>query len=197
LPLHELSVAQIIEEAKLSRATFYFYFGSKYAVIAGLLSQVMEQIYDVARPFLEHKDDEPPQAALRRGIEAAAELWSSHRPALRALSEHWHAVPELRDLWLGVIARFTDAFAGEIDRQRGEGLAPPGVDSRQLAASLLWAAERCFYVAGLAVEDALPSEKEAVDALYALWYGGIYGGRPTDAGAAPQPTRERGERAAR
>jgi AcrR family transcriptional regulator len=178
IPVHELSVAQIIDEAGVSRATFYFYFGSKYGVIAGLLADVMDEVYEVARPFIERPADEPPERALRRGIEAAARLWSSHRFALRAVSEHWHSVPELRDLWLEVIARFTEGFATEIDRQRRDGLAPEGVDSRQLAASLLWASERCFYVSGLGVDTELGSEEGAVDALYALWRGGIYGGRP-------------------
>lgn len=189
--MHQLSVAQIIEEAEVSRATFYFYFSSKYAVITGLLGQVMEEIYDVARPFIERAEEEPPDEALRRGIEAAATLWSTHRFAMRAVSEHWHAVPELREMWLGVMQRFTDAFAGEIDRQRRAGLAPPGVDSRDLSAALLWSAERCFYVAGLAVEADLFSEEKAADALYALWYGGIYGGRPANGDRPRTATRRR------
>jgi AcrR family transcriptional regulator len=171
-------VAQIIDEADVSRATFYFYFGSKYSVVVGLLAQVMDQIYEVARPFVERSDAEAPEHALRRGLEAATSLWSSHRFALRAVSEHWHAAPELRALWMQVMERFTEAFAAEIDRQRAAGLAPPGVASRQLAAALLWSSERIFYVGGLAVEDELPSEGGAVEALYALWHGGIYGGRP-------------------
>ena len=39
VPLQDLSVAQIIERAGVSRATFYFYFSSKYAVVTGLLAQ--------------------------------------------------------------------------------------------------------------------------------------------------------------
>jgi AcrR family transcriptional regulator len=194
VPLHDLSVAQIIDEAGVSRATFYFYFGSKYAVIAGLLAGVMDEVYEVARPFIERPDDEPPERALRRGIEAAAVLWSSHRFALRALSEHWYAVPELRELWMNVMARFTEGFAAEIDRQRSAGLAPPGVDSHRLAASLLWSSERCFYVAGLGVDGELGSEDQAVDALYALWRGAIYGGRPAKSArgrSAPKTARGR------
>jgi AcrR family transcriptional regulator len=187
VPVHELSVAQIIQEAGLSRATFYFYFSSKYSVIGGLLGQIMEEIYDVARPFIERADDESPHESLRRGLEAAAELWGSHRTAMRAVSEHWRAVPELRELWLEIVKRFTAAFAGEIDRQRRDGLAPPGVGSRPLAASLLWSTERCLYVAGLGAEGDLPSEAESVDTLYALWHGGIYGGRPIDTAAAQAP----------
>lgn len=176
LPLNDLSVARIIEGAGVSRATFYSYFNSKFAVLEGLLIQITDQIYDVARVFIERADDEPPEAALRRGLEASAELWRTHRFALRGVSEHWNAVPELRALWLGVVKRFTDGVSGEIERQRAAGIAPDGVDSRELTVALLWATERCLYVAGLGVDQYLSSEDRAVDALYALWRGGIYGG---------------------
>jgi AcrR family transcriptional regulator len=175
MPLQDLSVAQIIEQAEISRATFYFYFSSKFGVVVGLLSKIMDDVYDVARPFMERANDDEPTAALRRSLESAARTWRTHRLALRAVSEHWNAVPELRALWLGVVARFTDGVASEIDRQRAAGLAPAGVDSRELAAALLWACERSFYVAGLDVGSELRSEEHAVDALFAIWRGGIYG----------------------
>jgi AcrR family transcriptional regulator len=189
VPVHELSVAQIIEEAGLSRATFYFYFSSKYAVIAGLLARIMDELYEVARPFMERRDDEDPKVALRRGSASAAKLWHTHRLAMRAVSEYWHAVPELRQMWLEIVGRFTDALGAEIDRQRDAGLAPPGVDSRRLMATLFWGAERCFYVAGLGVDEGLASEEQAGEALYAVWHGAIYGGLP--ATARKRPARRR------
>ena len=60
MPLHDISVADIIEQAKVARATFYFYFSSKYAVVAGLLVQIMDEIYDVVEPFRARSADEPP-----------------------------------------------------------------------------------------------------------------------------------------
>lgn len=189
VPVHDLSVAQIIEEAGLSRATFYFYFRSKYDVIVGLLRRITDELYEIARPFLERPDDEPPETALERGSAAAAKLWGTHRLAMRAVSEYWHAVPELREMWLEILERFKDALGAEIDRQRRAGLAPPGIDSRQLVAALFWGAERCFYVAGLGVEDALASEEQAGEALYQVWHGAIYGNVPV--AASKKPARRR------
>jgi TetR/AcrR family transcriptional regulator, ethionamide resistance regulator len=175
VPLSDLSVAQIIEHAGVSRATFYSYCSSKFAVVEGLLTQIMDQVYDVARPFIDRAVDEPPEVALRRALEASATLWRTHRVALRAVSEHWNTVPELRSLWLDVVRRFTDGVAGEVDSQRAAGIAPAGVETRRLVLTLLWATERIFYVAGLGVEPDLPAEESAVDPLYAIWRGGIYG----------------------
>jgi AcrR family transcriptional regulator len=177
VPLHELSVAQIIEHAGVSRATFYFYCSSKFAVVEGLLTQIMDEIYDVARPFIDRADDEAPDAALRRSLEASAALWRKHRFALRAVSEHWNTVPELRSLWLGVVRKFTDGVAAEVERQRAAGIAPPGVPTAQVVLALLWATERSFYVAGLGVDPGFAGEEDAVAALYAIWHGAIYGAR--------------------
>jgi AcrR family transcriptional regulator len=175
VPLHDLSVAQIIAAADVSRATFYFYFSSKYAVVTGLLARVMDEIYEMVQPFVQRQPDVAPEAALRESLEASAAVWSAHRAVLRATVEHWHAVPELRTRWLGVLRRFTEGVALEIDRERAEGLAPDGPSSRQLAAALMWGTERCLYVAGLGVDEDLPSEQDIVEPLLALWLGTIYG----------------------
>jgi AcrR family transcriptional regulator len=178
VPLHDLSVAQIIEAADVSRATFYFYFSSKYAVVTGLLARVMDEIYETVQPFVQRQPDVAPEAALRESLEAAAAVWTAHRAALRATVEHWHAVPELRTRWLGVVRRFASGVAFEIDRERAEGLAPDGPDSRQMGAALIWSSERCLYVAGLGVDEDLPSEQDIIEPLLALWLGTIYGHAP-------------------
>jgi AcrR family transcriptional regulator len=175
VPLRDLSVAQIIEQAEISRATFYFYFSSKFDVVVGLLSKIMDDVYDMARPFIDRADDDEPHLAMRRSLDAAARTWRTHRLALRAVSENWSAVPELRTLWLAVVERFTAGVAAEIDRQRSVGLAPAGVDSRELTTVLLWATERAFYVSGLGVSSDLRSEEESVEALFAVWRGAVYG----------------------
>jgi AcrR family transcriptional regulator len=175
VPLQDLSVAQIIQRANVSRATFYFYFSSKYAVVIGLLARIMDDVYETMQPFVRRTGDEVAVGALRDSLEAAAAVWSEHRAPLRAVMEHWHAVPELRDLWLDVVKRFSTGLATGIDRERTTGLAPDGIDSRTLATVLIWATERCFHVAGLGVDPDLPNEREIVDALLTMWLGTIYG----------------------
>ena len=200
VPLHELSVAQIIGAAEISRATFYFYFSSKYAVVSGLLARVMDEIFVVVQPFVDRRDDVAPENALRKSLEESIALWQSHRPALRAVHEHWNTTPELRALWIDVVERFKDAVAAEIDRERKAGLAPSGADSRQVAAALLWGTERCLYVAGLGVDRDLPDEKHTLAPLLALWTGALYGasaatdsqpGRRTQTTSKPRKTASR------
>jgi AcrR family transcriptional regulator len=176
VPLQDVSVAQIIERAGVSRATFYFYFSSKYAVVTGLLARVMDEVYEVMQPFIRRDTKTVAEEPLRESLTAAAEVWSTHRASLRAVMEHWHAVPELQTLWLDVVNRFASGLAVDIDRERKAGLAADGLDSRVLGSALIWGTERCFHVAGLGVDEDLPNEQAIVEPLLALWLGTIYGG---------------------
>lgn len=181
VPLHELSVARILQEANVSRATFYFYFSSKYAPVVGLLARVMNEIYDSARPYIDRDPSITPDDALRASLQASTAVWKRHRRVIGATTEHLHVVPELRSIWLEVVERFTEGIAAEIDGERKTRVAPAGPPSRRLAAMLLWSTQYCLYVAGQGSDEDLPSETEIVDELVAMWVGTIYGG----AGAAP------------
>lgn len=174
VPLHDLSVAQIISDAGISRATFYFYFSSKFAVLGGLLARISDEIFQVVQPFVRRQESVAPEQALRDSLAEAVELWQRHRPALRAIHEHWNVNDQLRDLWINVMARFTDAVAGELEREREAGLARHTLDSRPIAATLLWSTVQCLYVAGLGVDPSIPDEREALSALIALWSSALY-----------------------
>jgi AcrR family transcriptional regulator len=181
--LNDLSVGQICDRAGIARGTFYFYFSSKFAVVAGLLAKVMDDIYGSIRPFVDGRADDDPATTLASSLEAGWQVWSSHRKLLRATAEHWASVPELQEMWLGIIERFTDAFAAEIDSERKAGLASEGIDSRVLAAMLLWSTERCAYVAGLGVDEDLPNEQAIFGAMLTIWLRAIYAETPNPARA--------------
>ena len=175
VPLRELSVAQIISAAGISRATFYFYFSSKFAVLSGLLAKVMDETFEQVQPVIGRAGELAPEAVLEQSLSAAVKLWVTHRPALRAIHEHWTTTEELRTLWIGVLERFIDLAATEIDRQREAGLARPGVPSKELASVLIWGSERCLYVAGLGTDPNLPDEQSALAPLLAVWTAALYG----------------------
>jgi TetR/AcrR family transcriptional regulator, ethionamide resistance regulator len=173
-PLNDISVAQILAEAKVSRATFYFYFASKFSVLSGLLERAMNDIFETVQPFLARSPEDSPTVALQRSIRAVTQAWHRHRPVLQAANHHWHSEPELRNLWLAIVERFIAAGAVEIDRERAAGIISSQVPSRTLAATLFWGTERVLYIAGLGVEPSLTDEEAAVDALVAMWRGTLY-----------------------
>jgi AcrR family transcriptional regulator len=174
--LQDLSVAQIISAAGISRATFYFYFSSKFAVLGGLLARVSDEIFQVVQPFVQRHESVHPEEALRESLTAAVSLWQRHRPALRAIHEHWNSTDQLRDLWISVIDRFTQAVAEELDREKQAGLACHAIDSQVIAATLIWSTVQCLYISGMGVEPNLPDESAALSALITLWRSALYAG---------------------
>jgi len=175
----ELTVADILSEAQISRRTFYTHFRSKDQVIVALVERTMREMPAIAQPFLARAPDESRRDALRRSIGLAIKLWSEHRFVLRAVAEQWRDMAEIRESWLAVIERFTTAISAEIDAERAAGQAPPGPDSSQLAAMLLWSTSHTIYIAGLNVDADLPDESSLLDAFTTLWIGTIYGSLPT------------------
>lgn len=173
-PFNDISVAQILAEAKVSRATFYFYFASKFSVLSALLERAMNDIFETVQPFLARPPEESPTTALQRSIRAVTQAWHRHRPVLQAANHHWHSEPELRDLWLAIAERFIAAGADEIERERDAGLVTSPVPSRTLAATLFWGTERVLYIAGLGAESGLADEEACVDALVSMWRGTLY-----------------------
>jgi AcrR family transcriptional regulator len=170
-----LSVAEIITAAGVSRASFYFYFAGKQAVLAELVRRAVGAGHEAARPWV--RATAGPRETLRAGIDAGAGLWLANAAVLRAIVESWASDPQLRELWLAQMATFTDAAITRIeaDRQAQPAVAArlAGIDVPALAASLTWTGERLYYLAACGVQ---PFEDRAVlvDTLTHLWVSALY-----------------------
>jgi AcrR family transcriptional regulator len=170
-PLSELAVEDILREAKVSRASFYFYFESKHAILAALLERIVDDVHMAALPYLE-RGETPPDRALHDAVSAILAVWREHTAVMRASLENWQAVPELRDAWGGMLARFTAAAAAQIERDREADVARPGPDATQLAGALIAMNERCIY---FAVSSGEPTDDAAlIDTLTHVWMAAIY-----------------------
>jgi TetR/AcrR family transcriptional regulator, ethionamide resistance regulator len=177
--LRELTVADVIEAAGVSRGSFYFYFESKEAVAAALLERIVDEIHEASLPWLERGNTEP-EAALRKAITGSLTLWRRHAAVLQATVESWQSDTEIRELWGRVLERFTTAAAAQIERDREAGLAPPGLPSEALAGALVAMNERCFY---FALVDSEPgADARLVEALTSIWLSSLYGRRLGEAG---------------
>jgi AcrR family transcriptional regulator len=171
----ELSVAEIITAAGVSRASFYFHFAGKQAVLAELVRRAVDAGHEAAQPWTQATAD--PRETLRAGVDAGAELWLTNAAVLRAIVESWASDPQLRDLWLAQMATFTDAAITRIEADRSTDPAVAArladVDVPALAASLTWTGERLYY---LAASGVAPFDNRAVlvDTLTHLWVSALY-----------------------
>lgn len=76
--IQAVSVAELIAEADVSRATFYGLFSSKY----NLLESILNPIFDMAVRGFQALGTQPATAALDGLIDVYVELWREHRDGL-------------------------------------------------------------------------------------------------------------------
>jgi len=177
-PLHELSVSDIIDQAGISRTSFYVYFASKTAVIAECLRRAMDEVTVATEPFHSQRGRDP-EAAVRVSLQRWVELATAHGALLRAVSEEWPHDEQLRELWFATLATFTAGTARVIRSARRRGDAPAGADPEALAACLMWAYERVLQVALVGEARGLPGPEVMVAPLTQMVVGGLFG-RPLE-----------------
>jgi len=178
-PLHQLSVADIIEAAGVSRTSFYAYFASKTAVIAECLRQVMDQVMVAVRPFHSHSGDDT-EAAIRVSLGQWVEVCRTHGALLRTVSGEWPHDAAIRALWFETLEALTAGTAKAVRDARASGQAPAGADPRALAACLMWGYERVLHVALVGGAVGLPDLDAIVEPLAQMMIGGLYGQAPGD-----------------
>jgi TetR/AcrR family transcriptional regulator, ethionamide resistance regulator len=177
VPLAELSVTQILSAAGVGRTSFYEHFTSKDDVVVKLVRSISAEVAEEIEPMFDRGTRSVDEAFLE-GISNWLRTASRYRPLLVAATEEWPAVPELRRLWFRMLGDFTVRLAALIDRDRADGVAPPGADSEPLAASLVWATERSFHVAMTGYHETLTDAEAIIEPLVQLFVGSIYGRVP-------------------
>jgi AcrR family transcriptional regulator len=171
MSLEELTIGELAREAGVSRASFYFYFESKQAVLAALLASVLAEVREAAKPWLERADT-PPEGALRAAVAGSIGVWRRHGAVLRAAVESSRSAPQIGALWREEIGGFIDAVAAQIERDRAAGVAPADeLDAPALAAALIWMNERTFYV--MTTEDP-GGDDQLAETLTAVWLRAVY-----------------------
>jgi AcrR family transcriptional regulator len=179
-PLHQISVADIIDAAGVSRTSFYAYFASKTAVIAGCLREVMDQVMVAVHPLHAHVNGDL-EGAIRISLQQWVTVATTHGALLRTVSEQWPHDDELRALWCQMMETVTAGTARVIRAARADGQAPAGANPRTLAACLMWGYERVLHVALVGDAVGLPGTEAIVEPLTQMMVGGLYGRSPAAA----------------
>ncbi|WP_344307704.1 TetR/AcrR family transcriptional regulator [Fodinicola feengrottensis] len=174
----DLTVADILAEAGISRGSFYFYFQGKHEVLAELVRQAIDQGHKTSASWLGHRDESDRRAAIRRSIADGAQLWSEQAAVLRAIVEHWRDDPALEELWRGQMDSFAKTTAERIDADRAAGaISHHAIDSQTLAATLTWLGERLYYLAATGTPP-FDNQSELVDVLTHMWMTTLYAESP-------------------
>jgi len=173
-PLHELSVEDILVAANVSRATFYAYFPTKFALATALFDQVFDEISGTMSAYVERQDDAPVLDALGTGIDDSTQVWFRHRHILQTIVQNAHVVPDFAEPMHRIRQRVTDAVAAEIERERAVGLAPPGHDATELSAALVECTIQLLHTATIDHPSATADDSGIAQIIMTLWCGTVY-----------------------
>jgi TetR/AcrR family transcriptional regulator, ethionamide resistance regulator len=177
-PLSAISVDDLARGAGISRPTFYFYFGSKDAVLLTLLDRVVAEA-DAATQDAFSGRPTGPREGWRRAITAYYDTFRAHRALTVAWAEARATNAEIRELWAQVFEGWVRRCAEAIEVERQRGAAPAGPPARDIAVALTSMNERVLY-ATFTGDGPAVAEAGAVDVLLEIWLRVIYGTAPAD-----------------
>jgi AcrR family transcriptional regulator len=97
-PFAELSVSTISLRAGVARSGFYFYFDSKYAVLAQIIAEATEELEELTHYFAPRQPGESPEQFAKRMVGSAAAVCGHNDPVVTACNAARHTDIEIRDI---------------------------------------------------------------------------------------------------
>ena len=115
----DLSVSTISERAGVARSGFYFYFDSKYAVLATIMKDAGDLLDDLTHHFAPREPGEAPAAFAKRMVGSAAAVYANEDPVMTACAAARNTDAEIReimdDFYDGVIAKLITLLENDPD----------------------------------------------------------------------------------
>jgi AcrR family transcriptional regulator len=97
-PFAELSVSSISQRAGVARSGFYFYFDSKYAVLAQILAEVTEELEELTQYFAPRQPGESVEQFAKRMVGSAAAVYAHNDPVMMACNAARYTDAEIREI---------------------------------------------------------------------------------------------------
>ncbi|MGV0741930.1 TetR/AcrR family transcriptional regulator [Mycolicibacterium sp. XJ870] len=171
----DLSVSTISERAGVARSGFYFYFDSKYAVLAVILADAMEELAALTHDYAPREAGETPAAFAKRMVGSAATVFATNDPIMSACTVAQNTDAQIREL----MNDFEDAVIGKIVGlvEQDEGARPISEDIPALVRTLTaTTAMTLSHDSGFVGRDTDPAR--ALDIVERLWLNALWGGLP-------------------
>jgi len=124
-PFAELSVSTISLRAGVARSGFYFYFDSKYAVLAQLLAEAAEELEELTQYFAPRQPGESPEQFAKRMVRSAAAVYSHNDPVVAACNAARHTDSEIRNILERQFEAVLRQIVAVVDAEMKAGTAAP------------------------------------------------------------------------
>lgn len=176
-PFAELSVSTISDRAGVARSGFYFYFDSKYAVLAQILGEAAQELEELTQHFAPRAADETPAQFAKRMVGSAAAVYAHNDPVMSACNIARNTDAEIRDILDGFNEAVIEQIVPIIEDEIRCGRAQPIIDDvRGLVRTL--AAATAFTLSGESSFVGPDRESDrAVRVVENLWLHALWGGQ--------------------
>ncbi|BBX03511.1 TetR family transcriptional regulator [Mycolicibacterium moriokaense] len=171
----DLSVSTISERAGVARSGFYFYFDSKYAVLAVILADASDLLDSLTHHFASREPGETPEAFVKRMVGSAAAVYANDDPVLRACAVARNTDAQIRemmdDFYDGIIEKLITLLEQDSELRPISDDLPALVRTMAAVTTMTLTHDSTFV--GRDQEYA-----RAVDIVEKLWLNAMWGGAP-------------------
>jgi AcrR family transcriptional regulator len=172
-PFAELSVSTISARAGVARSGFYFYFDSKYSVLARIVSEAMEELDALTHNFAPREPDETPESFAKRMVGSAAAVYATNDPIMSACTAAQNTDAEIRDLMAdfedGVIAKIVGLVQQDGGARPISGDLPALVRTLTSLTAMTLSRDPAFVGRG-------DDPQRALEIVERLWLSALWGG---------------------
>ncbi|MCV7222173.1 TetR/AcrR family transcriptional regulator [Mycolicibacterium elephantis] len=169
----DLSVSTISERAGVARSGFYFYFDSKYAVLAVILAEASEELAKLTHNFAPREPDESLSDYAKRMVGSAAAVYATNDPIMHACAVARNTDAQIREMMDdfadGIIDKIVSLVEQDADARPVSDDLPALV--RTLAATTMMTLTHDSAFIGRGSDPA-----RAVEVVERLWLYGLWGG---------------------
>ena len=175
-PFSELSVSTISDRAGVARSGFYFYFDSKYSVLAQMLAEAMQELEELTHYFAPRGADESTAAFAKRMVGSAALVYSHNDPVMSACNAARSTDAEIREILDQQMGSVIDQIVKIVEDEAKAGTAHPISDDVPTLVRTLAATTGSTLSGDTAFVGADRDIPRAVEVLERLWLYSLWGG---------------------
>jgi AcrR family transcriptional regulator len=175
-PFAQLSVSTISDRAGVARSGFYFYFDSKYSVLAQILAEATQELEELTQYFAPRGRDESPSAFAKRMVGSAAVVYAHNDPVMSACNAARSTDAEIRDLLDQQVDGVIEQIIGIVEDEVRAGTAHPISDDIPALVRMLAATTALMLSGDTTFLGADGDVQRGVRVLEALWRNALWGG---------------------
>lgn len=169
----DLSVSAISERAGVARSGFYFYFDTKYAVLAVILADAMEELASLTHNYAPRESEETPAAFAKRMVGNAATVFATNDPIMSACTVAQNTDAQIRDLMNDFEDAVIDKIVGLVEQDSGARPISDDIPAlvRTLVATTAMTLSHDFAFIGRGEDP-----QRALDVVERMWLNALWGG---------------------